>query len=134
MGIAIKWQDFGQKTIELLDDGGLRWVLKSSDISESCCLKFINPYGRTYFNYLQLPVLLKEVCEIRDKLTEQDLNKALLSSIDKYRDRDHLIREGAEGMAATITFSGVQAYLQHLIDLIAKAQGHVGTLLLFIGD
>jgi hypothetical protein len=63
MGIDARTQgERGDKICELLDPKSLVPRLLSSIATEhSVCLRFVDPYGDTYFNQLQLPMLLREL-------------------------------------------------------------------------
>ena len=63
MGIAARVEsEDGEIEAELLDPDNLTAKLTAPFIeSESPCLRFIDPYGDTTFNQLQLPVLTDEL-------------------------------------------------------------------------
>ena len=49
--------------------------------TSSCCLRFIDPYGNTLINQLQLPVLVAELRELRDSSLETDLRENIEEAI-----------------------------------------------------
>ncbi|MCU1395269.1 MAG: hypothetical protein JWM34_3697 [Ilumatobacteraceae bacterium] len=68
-------QSAGVHTVELRTERGelIRRVVDVGHIEEAasastsgCCLRFIDPYGETVFNYLQAPVLADEIESARD--------------------------------------------------------------------
>lgn len=63
MGIDIRVQDERGGVIrELLDPKSLvPTLLPEQDGTNSACLRFIDRYGDTYFNQIQIPVLLEEL-------------------------------------------------------------------------
>ncbi len=66
-------------SVEIQDERGLRkgdawWHARSSELLAdehlgTCCLRFIDAYGDTTFNRSQLPVLLEELRDLRDRQT-----------------------------------------------------------------
>jgi hypothetical protein len=56
-------------------------LIKESDVSNTCCLRFIDPYGHTVFNRLQMPQLLLELGELHRFANRPDQNK-LLSEVE----------------------------------------------------
>jgi hypothetical protein len=74
--------------------------LASSPLPESVCLRFIDPYGQTVFNLLQLPVLLEELERVQRNTSATDLREhlKLLTS---------LVRKAqARGPHSFVTFAG----------------------------
>jgi len=63
MGIDVRIQDErGGLVRELLDPRSLLpRLLPQVNGNRSACVRFIDPYGDTYFNQLQVPVLLAEL-------------------------------------------------------------------------
>ena len=62
MGINMRWEDErGEVMAELLDPDSFlaRWLSKSP--ADSVCLRFIDRYGDTVFNQLQIPFLISEL-------------------------------------------------------------------------
>jgi hypothetical protein len=63
-------------------DGDLWWHQRLNEVlvaerPETQCLRFIDPYGNTVFNQLQLPVLLDELREVRTQLTDPELRSMI---------------------------------------------------------
>ena len=63
MGIKARVEsENGDVEAELLDPGNLTAKLTAPFTgSDSPCLRFVDPYGDTTFNQLQLPVLIREI-------------------------------------------------------------------------
>jgi hypothetical protein len=64
MGIDAQLQDEGGGIIEAaLDPGSLvtKLIDGIGELKNTVCLRFIDPYGDTTFNQLQIPVLLDEI-------------------------------------------------------------------------
>jgi hypothetical protein len=62
MGIDAQTQDERGVVIgKLLDPQSLTQILISDEANRTTCLRFIDPYGDTLFNQLQIPVLISEL-------------------------------------------------------------------------
>lgn len=63
MGIDLLWEEENGTELARLDDPQclLQEFLPSESALEFVCLRFVDPYGDTIFNSLQLPVLLQEL-------------------------------------------------------------------------
>ena len=71
--IDVQRQDeHGREEARYMDPGIVSELLAVADPSGRC-LTFIDPYGDTTFNQLQLPVLLQEIALVRDRLPEGEL-------------------------------------------------------------
>ena len=55
------------------------FILQRAEVSGTCCLRFIDPFGDTTFNRGQATVLLQELAGIRPKL--EDRERALVDCI-----------------------------------------------------
>ncbi len=81
MGIEISWEDENGTVIEILYDmpgSPLNVALDKIDFS-TVCLSYIDPYGDTTFNQLQIPVLIEEL----EILTNQKLDVNILNHLAK---------------------------------------------------
>ncbi|MHC4253429.1 MAG: hypothetical protein ACYS9X_30295 [Planctomycetota bacterium] len=69
MGIDLHWIDEDGSALEQVPDtrNALYRSLASADVSNTVCLRSIDPYGDTVFNQLQIPVLVKELKALRDQ-------------------------------------------------------------------
>jgi hypothetical protein len=64
--IDVQRQDeSGNELARYMDPGVVSELLAIAD-TDGRCLAFIDPYGDTTFNQLQLPVLLAELASLRD--------------------------------------------------------------------
>lgn len=100
MNGSLKWEDEQGRTIEahldgiylifeMMAPGDLEGPLK-----ETFCLQFIDPYGDTTFNQMQIPVLISELrsllesehCQAHEKLREFE---SVVSFIEKARLQTH---------------------------------------------
>ena len=63
MGIELVWEEENGTELARVSDPQslLKAFLPSESALECVCLRFVDPYGDTVFNTLQLPVLLQEL-------------------------------------------------------------------------
>ena len=55
-------------------------LLALADDDSFCCLRFIDPYGDTIFNGLQMPMLIAELRRLEDRVCDPD-DVALLAKL-----------------------------------------------------
>ena len=77
--IGMRRQTESGEVLAEFEVGGLDLKVLEQALPSSSCLRFIDPYGNTIFNQLQLPVLLSELVELRATVPEQELK----SNIDR---------------------------------------------------
>lgn len=67
MGIDAQLEDGRGAQIQFCHDssGSFGQLLRSTDLSASICLRFIDPFGDTVFNRAQCTVLLEELKSLR---------------------------------------------------------------------
>ncbi len=95
MGINIACQnESGHELDSLLDPKShLSHLLAGIDCSSTSCLKFIDPYGNTVFNSLQIPTLIEELEKIAPKISDpaqMTFYKQLLQFIKNRKDLIHV--------------------------------------------
>src|SRR3954469_22594741 len=73
----------------------LNWLLSCSDISSTICLKFIDPYGDTIFNQRQAKVLLLELAQAQERITEETISAVVAQKRIKLQGQGI---EGSEGL------------------------------------
>jgi hypothetical protein len=95
-----QWEDEGGELIEARPDGiYLVFEMMPQDafeggLKKTSCLQFIDPYGDTTFNQIQIPVLISELkslleaehCQNHEKLREFE---GVISFIEKARGQVH---------------------------------------------
>ena len=81
MGINVELQTERGETLQVCADPHslLPRILQRAEVSGTCCLRFIDPFGDTTFNRGQATVLLQELAGIRPKL--EDRERALVDCI-----------------------------------------------------
>ena len=94
MGINVYLRSESGETLDsCLDPLGLvPKLLRHFDLSGTACLRFVDPYGDTVFNYLQAPVLLGELAGIRPRLDDRTraLIDALIPMAERVESGSHL--------------------------------------------
>jgi hypothetical protein len=75
MGIDARVErEDGQAKAELVDPYGLTArLLASLPEAESLCLRFVDPYGDTTFNQLQLPIVITELAQAIDIVSDPEV-------------------------------------------------------------
>ena len=94
MGIDVRIQNERGGVIRELPDPRslLPRLLRQLSGKESVCVRFIDPYGDTYFNQLQMPVLLRELRAVVDGCTDQDAKahgEAVVALVESANERVH---------------------------------------------
>jgi hypothetical protein len=90
MGIALHWEDEnGNRLGELLDiSEAVQKFLPDCDTTEFPCLRFVDPYGDTVFNRLQIPQLITELETLLRQKHEPEVDQHLRAVLDFVR-QDH---------------------------------------------
>ncbi|MBC8119987.1 MAG: hypothetical protein H7X75_10475 [Burkholderiaceae bacterium] len=71
--IAMRWESETGEAVANFDVNGIDVRIVERAPAGSFCLRFIDPYGDTIFNELQLPALVSELEQLRDATPEQEL-------------------------------------------------------------
>jgi len=66
MGIDLSWQEEDGTPLEVVGDprSHLSHLVQRVDLAGTMCLRFLDPYGDTTFNQLQIPVLKAEIEDV----------------------------------------------------------------------
>ena len=94
MGVRIVYQDeTGKELDKVIDPTDLmRKIIPDLDDSSSYCLRYIDLYGDTTFNRLQIDQLKKEFESVLDKTQDEEIKsfiKRILVLIDKSKENIH---------------------------------------------
>jgi hypothetical protein len=92
MPIGVEWQDEDGGLLARYEGPLLHARLLEHAEQDQACLRFIDPYGDTTFNQLQLPTLLVELESLGvDRALGEDLVviRALLAFLEQARDQTH---------------------------------------------
>jgi hypothetical protein len=137
MGISVRIEDEnGHASAELLDPRAyLNALLNLPFFDGPSCVRFIDPYGQTVFNQLQLPILIAELEVARSKVTDAEARREAETRLDAARRArwDPNIIRGYEEAVERAGARPLLEYLDALIALARKATG-VHTYLKFYGD
>jgi hypothetical protein len=108
----------------------VKWLLKCADISDTACLRFIDPYGNTTFNRAQAKVLLDELAAVQEKISAEAI------SAEVARKRMRLQKQGLPD-SHHIWFpnaSELDAFTTRLRAMIAIAVERQHLYIKFVGD
>lgn len=70
-------------------------MLSCSDLERTACLRFIDPYGNTLFNGLQMSVLAEELAALASTLTEEAVDHLYQQWLSTFEKMEPAIREHA---------------------------------------
>jgi hypothetical protein len=102
MGLNVLWQD---EKGQIIERGPIWWsspwkyVEGEDDLEDTCCLRFIDPYGDTTFNQFQIPILVEELKSLLPKSEDAQARQSLESLIN-------FIRKAEEQVHTYIKFVG----------------------------
>ena len=103
--------------------GHLAWGLSLQDDHATTCLRFIDRYGNTVFNEIQLPVLLSELEAVRSSLDDRRLEAAK----EQYRNRATSWPEAgtrdAQAYIASVSLADIRHHFDQVISLVRDAIG-----------
>ena len=94
MGVDVRWENENGSPIEEIPDPQMciSHAVLNTDLAGTTCLRFIDPYGDTTFNRLQIPVLIGELKSALEKVRDNEIKDHLRRVIDlaeKSRDKVH---------------------------------------------
>ena len=89
--IDVELQDEQGQTLARYDGPAVTRMLVERADSTSACVRFIDPYGNTTFNQLQLSILVRELeaLESRTRDGQAQVTRALLAFLRQASDRVH---------------------------------------------
>jgi len=138
MGVNLYMEDeAGAKLAEVLDPRGFVGCIVSLAGNENTvCLRFIDPYGDTVFNQLQIPVLIRELEAARGLISDERVTQIGQHEIESARRAKWAptVIQSIESSNRTLAASDIRAHLERVLDLARRAQGKVHTYLKFYGD
>ncbi len=115
--IILVWQDERGKEIDSCNDvkGRFALALWVANTKQTTCLQYIDPYGDTYFNVIQVPKLIEEL---------QDLN----STFKKLK------KKTIESNYGDVSVEDICQQISSYIKFSKKAVVEHHTYLRFVGD
>jgi hypothetical protein len=108
MPMRVELMNEDGRTIHHIRDGGVLSTLIPEVIDERfTCWRFIDPFGETVFNHLQMPILRREIAMLRPAVNPKPRPPHAI-------DRDHIL-DLIEDLAATRTGT-VHRYLRFVAE------------------
>ena len=76
---------------QFADSEALAFLMGAAPTDGTVCLRFVDPYGRTVFNQLQIPVLLAELRSrlLRLRGDQHSRAGALVAFVEQAREKPH---------------------------------------------
>jgi len=84
MGVDLRWENENGRPIEEIPDPQMciSHLLLKTDLAETTCLRFIDPYGDTAFNQRQIPTLIEELKSALEKSQDNQIKDHLRRVIE----------------------------------------------------
>jgi hypothetical protein len=84
MGVDLTWENENGGPIEEILDPQMcmSHLVLNTDLTGTTCLRFIDPYGDTIFNQLQIPILIDELQSILGKVQDDQIRDHLQRAIE----------------------------------------------------
>jgi hypothetical protein len=137
VGIDVRLEtERAEPLAEVLDGGDcLRWLLSLSDADSMVCLPFIDPYGDTIFNRLQLPILLSEFESLSGHLTESVLEISKQQYLSGAESWPEAARHQAREYCERVTIGGLRDHSGKVVSLLRNAlESGPHLYVRFVGD
>ena len=136
MGIDVRIEtERGECVSELGDPRNLvNWLFSMEILDSTVCLRFIDPYGDTVFNGLQIPVLRNELSMLASRLTEpnlQEIKRAYLGRAKTWPSA--ALQESRKAMEA-LSLGELRHHVEKLLHLVSDASAKTHHYVRFIGD
>jgi len=91
VGHAVLWQDENGIELGSFQEPGYDTRLIQPRWTEgTACLRFVDPYGDTVFNQLQIPVLIEELDAVAARASDADLEASVRKLIEFLRGCDEI--------------------------------------------
>ena len=117
----------GARLAELLDPRDyLGWAVQLPSASPTVCLRFIDPYGNTVFNRLQVAALIPELLALRQLATE--------AAIARLAERKFGTAWQHEALQRQLSASAVNAHIDNTLELARRCEAEPHLYLKFYGD
>jgi hypothetical protein len=122
MGIDVRLEPKGRNTCEAPDPKGLlNWLLSVSDLDGTACLRFIDDYGETVFNRLQLPVLRDELIQLRPLITDDMIRVTAQRYLEHASARPGAARREAKSHVSRPFVGELCAHLEEVLEVVTDA-------------
>jgi hypothetical protein len=120
----------GEVLDQLLCGWALDFILTSSELERTICLRFIDPYGNTIFNRAQAPILIQEIQSAAASVSDASIateHKAFLNAMGQ--------TDPALAPSESVpSVDNVRECTMTIVALARRCEGEVHTYLKFIGD
>jgi hypothetical protein len=122
MSINVKLETRHEECVIEVPDprGSVNVLLSLASLKTTMCLQFIDPYGDTVFNTLQLPVLLLELEAVARLVTETNLRVEKMRYLNQAAAWPAAAREEARRHAESLSADELQRHLDSLLDLVRE--------------
>ncbi len=137
MGVDLRLEDeSGECLSELPDpDEHFDWIGRLLDERESVLLRFIDPYGDTVFNRLQVPQLLIELRLARRHATDDRIRSLGEAAIEQSKASDKpKVFESIRRHMKTVDPRAIRRHIDGIIRLAEQCERETHTYLKFYGD
>jgi hypothetical protein len=136
MGIDARIEtERGEPLSELGDPHNrMNWLLRLAALDSTICLRFIDPYGNTTFNSLQIPVLQAELSELSSGLTETNLQNSKRAYLELANAWPKNALQDAETAMESLTLAELRQHLEDLLRLVSEATAEHHRYVRFVGD
>ena len=138
MGVNLYIEDEnGAQLAEVLDPRGfVGRIVSLVGNQATICLRFIDPYGNTVFNQLQIPTLIRELETAREQVTDELVAKLAQEFLEKARKArwSPAVIQEIESSNRSVSASDIRGHMERMLALALRAQGKVHTYLKFYGD
>ena len=138
MGINAVWQNENGVEIDRVDDpqSYFSLLVLATPLDEFVCLRFVDPYGDTYFNRLQKPVLLIELARVRAVFTDSLLSTYYADQVRQARTaglQETVIEQLAARQGLLIAHK-VQEHVDVIAALVERSVDRLHTYIRLVGD
>ena len=138
MGINVVWVDERGKQLEVLLDpkGYTSWLLPTANEPTGVFLGFVDLYGDTVFNQLQIPGLIPELEESLARVTRDRIANMRVKQLQGARQAksSSTVIASLEGRMSEPLLPEVIAHAKNILGLCRRAKGNTHTYIKFVGD
>jgi hypothetical protein len=138
MGVDLYLEDEqGNRLAEVLDPRGfVPRILLLAEHASTVCLRFIDPYGDSVFNQLQIPVLIRELEHAREMVTDEGVARLGRQAVEDARRAGwaSTVVQAIDSSNRASSASDIRSHLERVLAVARRAQGQVHTYLRFEGD
>jgi hypothetical protein len=113
----------------------VNWLLSFAILDSTLCLRFIDAYGDTVFNRLQIPVLQSELSALALRLTEPKLIEGKRTYLERAEKWPRAGLEDARKDMESLSLGDLRHHLEELLRLLSDAVAKEPVVFVrFVGD